>query len=233
MPVQNLASVAQVRLDEIGARINGRMSNVSQRTGIDFSMMFNKAVAQVEEAPVLDVEEVPPTEEATLTPPPLVFEETVVPQPLWSSGKEAYTDLIERISSNYGIDPVLIQAVVQAESSFNPYAVSPSGAAGLMQLMPSTAVALGVADVFDPEQNIDGGVRCLLGQIIRYDGNVLMALAAYNCGANGLDSRGITDLCDPLQWTLLPTQTRAYLDNIANILEAAGRTDLLEQNYFS
>ena len=232
MSVQNVASIAQVRLDEIGARINGHMRSLSQKTGIDFSMIFNQTVAQVEETLTSDLEEVPLVE-TVAEPLPSPTEETVATQMLWSSGRDAFSSLIATISANYGIDPALIEAVVQAESSFNPYAVSSSGASGLMQLMPSTTEALGVADVFDPEQNIDGGVRCLLGQIIRYDGNVLMALAAYNCGAGGLDSRGITDLCDPLQWSLLPEQTRAYLDNIAAILEAAGRTDLLERDYFS
>ena len=215
--------------------------------------MFNRAVTQVADTSAIDetavateaadsYPEIVPESLLSISDVPAAIEETdetalpagtdgATGRP-WSSGREAFLDIIATISSRYAVDPALIEAVVQAESSYNPYAVSPAGAAGLMQLMPATAEGLGVKDVFDPEQNIDGGVRYLLGQIIRYDGNILMALAAYNCGPNGLSIRGITDLCAPDQWELLPDETRAYLDNIAAILEASGHSDLLEHNYF-
>jgi hypothetical protein len=82
----------------------------------------------------------------------------------------------------HGLDPELVLAVVAVESGFRPQAVSPKGAQGLMQLMPKTASELGVADAFDPEQNLDGGVRHLGSLLSLYDGDVRRALAAYNAG---------------------------------------------------
>jgi hypothetical protein len=82
----------------------------------------------------------------------------------------------------HGLDPELVLAVVAVESGFRPQAVSPKGAQGLMQLMPKTASELGVADAFDPEQNLDGGVRHLGSLLSLYGGDVRRALAAYNAG---------------------------------------------------
>ncbi len=82
----------------------------------------------------------------------------------------------------HGLDPRLVLAVVSVESGFRPQAVSPKGAQGLMQLMPTTASALGVGDAFDPEQNLEGGVRHLGSLLSLYDGDVRRALAAYNAG---------------------------------------------------
>ena len=82
----------------------------------------------------------------------------------------------------HGLDPTLVLAVVSVESGFRPQAVSPKGAQGLMQLMPRTAQSLGVVDAFDPEQNLDGGVRHLGQLLAAYDGDVERALAAYNAG---------------------------------------------------
>ena len=82
----------------------------------------------------------------------------------------------------HGLDPELVIAVVSVESGFRAQALSPKGAQGLMQLMPGTAASLGVEDAFDPEQNLDGGVRHLGQLLAQYDGDVERALAAYNAG---------------------------------------------------
>lgn len=90
---------------------------------------------------------------------------------------------IMQASEAYEVDSALIRAIIMAESSNNPRAVSHRGAQGLMQLMPTTARSLGVEDAFDPALNIDGGVRYLKQLIDRFDGNIELALAAYNAGS--------------------------------------------------
>ncbi len=98
-----------------------------------------------------------------------------------------YGQEIVEAADRYGVDPNLIQSVIRVESAFNPWAVSRKGARGLMQLMPHTASALGIRNAFHPGQNIDGGVRHLRGLIDRYGGNLPLALAAYNAGAQAVD----------------------------------------------
>ncbi len=90
--------------------------------------------------------------------------------------------LIQKYAQRYGVDPALVRAVMRHESGFNPYAVSPKGAQGLMQLMPGTASLMGVTNPFDPEQNIAGGVGYLRYCLDRFGHSVPLAVAAYNAG---------------------------------------------------
>ncbi len=93
-----------------------------------------------------------------------------------------YDNIISNAARKFKVDPALIKAIIKAESNFNHEAVSPVGARGLMQLMPATAYALQVDDVFHPENNIEGGARYLRYLLNNYRGNLELTLAAYNAG---------------------------------------------------
>ena len=111
--------------------------------------------------------------------------------PFTSTGKSApFEASIVEHSRRQQVAADLVRAVIQVESAFNPVAVSSKGAMGLMQLMPATAIELGVANPFDPDQNIRGGVRYLRQLLDRYDGNVELALAAYNAGIGNVEKYG-------------------------------------------
>ncbi len=101
--------------------------------------------------------------------------------------RSTFAAIIEKYSNEYGVDPKLIHSMIATESAFNPRAVSPKGAQGLMQLMPGTAAHLGVANPFDPEENISGGIRhmrSLLDMFSGYQDGLMLSLAAYNAGEN-------------------------------------------------
>jgi len=97
---------------------------------------------------------------------------------------ESFEPIIEKYASDYQLDPSLIRSIIAQESGFNPKAVSPKGARGLMQLMPETAARLGVKNSFDPEQNIQGGTKHFKFLMDSFNNNVELSLAAYNAGEN-------------------------------------------------
>ena len=99
-------------------------------------------------------------------------------------------NLVDTISTNHGVDPALVRAVIKTESNFNRFAVSNKGALGLMQLIPDTGRRYGVRDFFDPEQNVDGGVRYLRFLLEKFNGNLDLSLAAYNAGENLVERLG-------------------------------------------
>lgn len=112
-------------------------------------------------------------------------EPTPAPAQTTSKGKaESFRPLIEKYAADYNLHPSLIHSIIAQESGFNPKAVSPKGAQGLMQLMPATAEMLGVNNSFDPEQNIHGGVRHFRNLMDSFDNDVTLSLAAYNAGEN-------------------------------------------------
>jgi hypothetical protein len=107
-----------------------------------------------------------------------------------SNFPSAYVDIINTACGRHGIDPALVHAIVKVESDFNPYALSRKGAMGLMQLMPQTAEVMNVGNSFNPNENIDGGVKYLRYLIDRYEGNLPLALAAYNSGETAVKKFG-------------------------------------------
>ncbi len=110
--------------------------------------------------------------------------------PEFLSGLDLIEDIASRYGRKYNVDAALVMAVIEAESSFRVDAVSRAGAQGLMQLMPETGKELGVVDAFCPEQNIGGGVRYLKQLTRRFEGDVRLALAAYNAGPGNVSRFG-------------------------------------------
>jgi hypothetical protein len=94
--------------------------------------------------------------------------------------------IVIQTASRHRVDPALVKAIIMAESGYNARAISKRGAKGLMQLMPATARALGVEDAFNPKQNISGGVRYFKQLVTQFDGDVELALAAYNAGSRNV-----------------------------------------------
>jgi soluble lytic murein transglycosylase-like protein len=137
--------------------------------------------------------------------------EPEVPNMADATGQEsefAYSDLVLSVARKHDVDWKLIAAVMKTESNFNPRAISPKGAQGLMQLMPQTAKLYRVSDPYDPVQNIDAGVRHLKMLLKRYPGKLDLVLAAYNSGEKNVDRyRGIPPFAETrtyvkrvLQW---------------------------------
>lgn len=126
-----------------------------------------------------------------------------------ASHKAEYRELVRRAAEKHGIRYELLDALIVAESNYNPRAVSHKGAVGLAQLMPKTAAGLGVADSFDPAQNIDGGARYLREMLDRF-GDVRLALAAYNAGPVAVEKYGGIP---PYQ------ETRQYVRTIGAMLD--------------
>ena len=125
-----------------------------------------------------------------------------------------FNDLIASTAAEHGVPPALIKAIVHAESSFNPYARSPKGAMGLMQLMPATARRVGVRYPFEPAENIRGGTAYFAGLLRKYRGDVVLSLAAYNAGPGAVaDYRGVPPF----------KETRRYVQRVLALAKAYAR----------
>jgi soluble lytic murein transglycosylase-like protein len=150
---------------------------------------FAAAVAQAH-SPIVVVPQASPevlVETAALPEPPAAAPAMLRPT---EADLRRYAAIIRGASRAHGVEGDLVQAVIWAESSYNPRAVSAAGAAGLMQLMPQTAERYGVRNVFDPEENIRAGVKILGELLVQFDGDVELTLAAYNAGPNAVIRAG-------------------------------------------
>ncbi len=108
-------------------------------------------------------------------------------RPAVNIDRDGVEKLVREAAERHQVDPALVRAVIQTESNWNPSAVSRKGALGLMQLIPTTAQRFGVNDAFSPKQNVDAGVKYLKTLLERYNGNLDLALAAYNAGEGAVD----------------------------------------------
>jgi soluble lytic murein transglycosylase-like protein len=109
------------------------------------------------------------------------------PHPWSSVDRDGAEKIVREAAERHHVDPALIRAVIETESNWNPKAYSHKGAGGLMQLIPTTAQRFGAYDVFNPQQNIDAGVKYLRTLLERYNGNLDLALAAYNAGEGAVE----------------------------------------------
>ena len=131
-----------------------------------------------------------------------------IPQTKQGSTRTEINNIIAHASRTYKVDPDLVEAVVRAESDFDVNCTSSKGAMGLMQLMPETAQELGVKDSYDPVENIMAGTRYLKSLLDRYDGNITLALAAYNWGMGNVERH-------PQR---LPRETQTYIARVNNFM---------------
>jgi soluble lytic murein transglycosylase-like protein len=134
-------------------------------------------------------EAVAPVSPAPISAEPAAAASDLPPRPATTSqldyvkkSERLYHPIILQAANRYQVDPAIVKAIIMAESSYNPKAVSKKGAKGLMQLMPKTAKEMGVEDIFNPEHNINGGVRYYKKLLKQFKGDIKLALAAYNAG---------------------------------------------------
>ncbi|MCY3776126.1 MAG: lytic transglycosylase domain-containing protein [Candidatus Aminicenantes bacterium] len=155
-------------------------------------------------------------------------------------GPGLYQSTVQEISLRYGVDMDLVNAVIRVESNFRPEAVSPKGCLGLMQLHPDTARRFGVHDVFDPVQNIEGGVRYLEFLLDYFQGDLELALAGYNAGENAVIRYGgvppypeTIDYVEKVRRLYGFASARAPGDRILRVVQPSGRvllTNLPQSN---
>ncbi len=172
-------SVAKARVSQIYAKVDG-LSGVSPALDPENVQSFSQTLEETRSQGVFDIKKV--------DPPPFYKIGTFgdLSSNATLSTKEQFKEYATKVASRYGVDDKLVHAVIQQESGFNSKAKSHVGAVGLMQLMPATAKEMGVSDVYNPKENIEGGVKYLSKMLKEFNGNKILALADYNAGPNAV-----------------------------------------------
>lgn len=185
----NSSSKAQAfnRINELNQYINSFYPVQKAEVGSQLSAFQEVLAESKKETPSNSIFEIDaPPNVKKITPRPFGSLSKAI-EPANPKSKEAILGYVDEISEKYDVDSKLVAALIKQESGFNPDAVSRVGAKGLMQLMPKTALSLGVKDAFNPKENIEGGVKYLKQMLDKYHGNKILALAAYNAGPGAVD----------------------------------------------
>lgn len=217
MNIPNVSNIMNQKIAEIQGRLPVKL-NISTQSDISFAATFSEASSILESsAPIIDSEFLANniSQSTPGTKYPLVSGsyESVYPRLSQVEIQELMPRIdaaIETYSEQFGIDSELVRAVIKEESGFQPFALSTSGAMGLMQLMPGTAEGLGVTDAYNIEQSIKGGTQYLSYQLSAFDENLELALAAYNAGPNAVKKY---DGIPPYE------QTQNYVKKVMNSYE--------------
>lgn len=198
----DVSALLNQKIAEIQSRLPIKMKTSAYKSNVSFAEELNRATASA----AASIESAAPVIDSSLLTGSIRNNNSNTKYPLVSGSYESvYPRLsqkeiqelmprinaaIETYSKTFGLDPKLIRAVIKEESGFQPFALSTAGAMGLMQLMPGTAEGLGVTDPYNIEQNILGGTQYLYYQLKNFDGDLKLALAAYNAGPNAVKQYG-------------------------------------------